>query len=97
MPWDKNKKKDSLPLRYIGLRLLKTQGSLFADGSDGRHHARVTNLDREGQRFKTFRLMLVYICRRMSRFGCVLRPRFCAIKLWIDRFLKVGEVFELPT
>jgi len=42
--------KDSRPLRYVGLRLLKAQGSLFADGSDRHHHAVVTNLDWDGGR-----------------------------------------------
>ena len=32
----------SAPLRYVGLRLLKAQGSLFADGSDRHYHALVT-------------------------------------------------------
>jgi len=30
---------DSQPLRYVGLRLLKPQGVLFADGSDRHFHA----------------------------------------------------------
>jgi len=42
--------KDSWPLRYVGLRLLKAQGSLFADGSDREHFAVVTNLDWDGGR-----------------------------------------------
>jgi hypothetical protein len=42
--------KDSRPLRYVGLRILKAQGSLFADGSDRSHHAVVTNLDYKGGR-----------------------------------------------
>lgn len=163
VPGDKTEKKDSLPLRYLGLRLLKAQGSLFADGSDRHHHAVITNLDWEGQRllqwqrekagtiehvhdevknalggghmpsqhfhvnaawfklalmaynlasairglcfapaernvrFKKFRLMLVHVSGRMSRFGCKLRLRFCATKQVIDRILKVWEIFELPT
>jgi hypothetical protein len=36
-------RKDSQPLRYVGLRLLKPQGLLFADGSDRHHHAVITN------------------------------------------------------
>ena len=32
----------------MGLRLLKAQGLLFADGSDRRHYAVITNMDREG-------------------------------------------------
>jgi len=43
-------RKDSRPLRYVGLRLLKAQGCLFADGSDREHFAVVTNLDWEGAR-----------------------------------------------
>lgn len=42
--------KESRPLRYVGLRILKAQGSLFADGSDRQHYAVVTNLDWEGGR-----------------------------------------------
>jgi len=40
----------SHPLRYVGLRRLKPQGSLFADGSDRHHHAVVTNLGWAGDR-----------------------------------------------
>lgn len=36
--------------RYLAIRVLKTQGALFADGSDRRHFAVVTNLDWEGER-----------------------------------------------
>jgi hypothetical protein len=50
VPGEASEKKDSQPLRYVGLRLLKPQGSLFADGSDRKHHAVVTNLDWKGQR-----------------------------------------------
>ena len=42
--------KESRPLRYVGLRLLKAQGVLFADGSDRKHYAVLTNLDWEGGR-----------------------------------------------
>ena len=48
VPGQKSEKKDSQPLRYVGLRLLKPQGSLFSDGSDRHHHAVLTNLDWEG-------------------------------------------------
>ena len=34
---------ESQPLRYVGLRLLKPQGGLFADGTDRHLHAVVTN------------------------------------------------------
>lgn len=50
VPGQASEKKDSKPLRYVGLRLLKPQGLLFADGSDRHHHAVVTNLDWRGDR-----------------------------------------------
>ena len=40
--------KDFQPRRYIGIRLLKTQGDLFSDGSDRHHHAVVTNRTESG-------------------------------------------------
>lgn len=40
---ERYEQKDSRPLRYVGLRLLKPQGVLFADGSDRHHHAVITN------------------------------------------------------
>jgi hypothetical protein len=40
--------------RYLAIRVLKTQGALFADGSDRRHFAVVTNLDWEGKRLITW-------------------------------------------
>jgi len=42
--------KASVPLRYVGLRLLKAQGLLFADGTDRKHYAVVTNLNWNGGR-----------------------------------------------
>ena len=48
VPGEKGEKKDSKPLRYVGLRLLKPQGLLFNDGSDRHHYAVVTNLDWQG-------------------------------------------------
>lgn len=36
------------PLRYVGLRILKPQGTLFNDGGDRRYFAVVTNLDYDG-------------------------------------------------
>jgi hypothetical protein len=48
VPGDKSEHKDSRPLRYVGLRLLKPQGVLFADGSDRHHHAVVTNRTIDG-------------------------------------------------
>ena len=50
VPGEASEKKGSQPLRYVGLRLLKAQGVLFADGSDRHHHAVVTNLDWAGDR-----------------------------------------------
>ena len=43
VPGEKVEKKDIEPLRYVGLRLLKPQGELFADGHDKRYHAIITN------------------------------------------------------
>lgn len=163
VPGQAGEKKDSQPLRYVGLRLLKPQGVLFNDGSDRHHYAVVTNLDWDGARlinwhrekagtiehvhdevknglagghmpcqhfavnaawfklallsyniasaikglcfspeertarFKRYRLLLVYLAGRMSRFQCKLRLRFCASKEAIARVQKVWEVFELPT
>ncbi len=163
VPGEPGEKKDSKPLRYVGLRLLKPQGSLFADGTDRHHHAVITNLDGEGARwlkwhrekagtvehvhdevknglggghmpsqhfavnaawfklslltyniasaikglcfspeertarFKKYRLLLVHLAGRMSRFRCKLRLRFCASKEAIDRVQNVWEVFALPT
>ena len=48
VPGDKCEHKDSHPLRYVGLRLLKPQGVLFADGSDRHYHAVVTNRKMDG-------------------------------------------------
>ena len=42
--------KDLQPRRYIGIRLLKPQGILFADGSDRQHHTVVTNRTESGDR-----------------------------------------------
>lgn len=50
VPGEAVEKKESQPLRYIGLRLLKPQGTLFADGSDRHHHAVVTNMQWDGGR-----------------------------------------------
>lgn len=163
VPGEPGEKKDSKPLRYVGLRLLKPQGLLFNDGSDRHHHAVVTNLDWEGAkllnwhrekagtvehvhdeiknalagghmpsqhfavnaawfkltllayniasaikglcfspeersvRFKKYRLLLVHLAGRMSRFQCKLRLRFRASKEAIARVQKVWAVFALPT
>lgn len=50
VPGDRYEQKDSRPLRYVGLRLLKPQGVLFADGSDRHHHAVLTNRDLPGDK-----------------------------------------------
>lgn len=164
VPGEAGEKKDSKPLRYVGLRLLKPQGVLFNDGTDRHHHAVVTNLkDWDGAkllnwhrekagtvehvhdeiknalagghmpsqhfavnaawfklallsyniasaikglcfsaeertaRFKKYRLLLVHLAGRMSRFQCKLRLRFRASKEAIARVQKVWSVFALPT
>jgi DDE family transposase len=163
VPGEPGEKKDSQPLRYVGLRLLKPQGELFADGADRHHHAVVTNLDWAGARLlqwhrekagtiehvhdevknalggghlpsqhfnanaawfklalmaynivsamrrlclepqertvrlKKFRLLVLNVAGRMSRFQCTLRLRLCAAKTVIARLMKIWEVFELPT
>jgi hypothetical protein len=48
VPGDHYERKDSQPLRYVGLRLLKLQGVLFKDGTDRHFHAVVTNLKLDG-------------------------------------------------
>jgi hypothetical protein len=50
VPSQRSEHKHSVPLRYLGLRILKPQGLLFADGSDREHFAVVTNLDWDGGR-----------------------------------------------
>lgn len=50
VPGDKREHKESRPLRYVGLRLLKPQGVLFGDGSDRHYHAVVTNRKLDGGR-----------------------------------------------
>jgi hypothetical protein len=50
VPGEKSEHKDSQPLSYVGLRLLKPQGVLFGDGSDRHFHAVVTNQKMEGGR-----------------------------------------------
>ena len=47
---ERYEQKDSRPLRYVGLRLLKTQGLLFVDGSDRHHYAVITNRDLRGDK-----------------------------------------------
>ncbi len=43
VPGEKSEHKESQPLRYVGLRLLKPQGVLFKDGTDRHFHAVITN------------------------------------------------------
>ena len=50
VPSQRYEHKHSQPLRYVGLRLLKAQGVLFADGSDRHHHAVVSNMEWDGAR-----------------------------------------------
>jgi hypothetical protein len=50
VPGQASEKKDSRPLRYVGLRLLKPKGKRFADGSNRHYHAVITNLDWRGDR-----------------------------------------------
>lgn len=50
IPGSQYERRDSTPLRYVGLRLLKPQGALFADGSDRHFHAIVTNRTEEGDK-----------------------------------------------
>jgi hypothetical protein len=50
VPGDKYEGKESQPLRYVGLRLLKPQGVLFGDGSDRHFHAIITNEKTDGGR-----------------------------------------------
>ena len=163
VPSDSTEKKDSQPLRYVGLRLLKPQGILFADGSDRHHHAVVTNLPWAGDRllkwhrekagtvehvhdevknalagghmpsqhfavnaawfklalmaynlasairglcfsaeertmrFKRYRLRVVQVAGRMSRFANTLRLRLCASTEVIAQIQRIWQVFVLPT
>jgi hypothetical protein len=50
VPTDQSEHKESKPLRYVGLRLLKPQGVLFKDGSDRHFHAVITNEPTAGDR-----------------------------------------------
>jgi hypothetical protein len=50
VPGEEYEHKDSKPLRYVGLRLLKPQGVLFKDGSDRHFHAIITNEKSDGGR-----------------------------------------------
>ena len=46
VPGEKQERKESQPLRYVGLRLLKAQGVLFKDGTDRHFHAVLTNQEK---------------------------------------------------
>ncbi len=48
VPHEAYERKASAPLRYIGLRLVKPQGDLFADGENKKHFAVVTNRTEDG-------------------------------------------------
>ena len=48
VPHDRHEQKDSLPLRYLAIRLIKAQGALFADSTDRQHFAVVTNRMEDG-------------------------------------------------
>lgn len=50
VPGQRTEKKDALPLRYVGLRLLKPKGERFADGTDRHFHAVISNLDWRGDK-----------------------------------------------
>jgi hypothetical protein len=50
VPGQRGEKKDALPLRYVGLRLLKPKGEHFADGTDRHFHAVISNLDWRGDK-----------------------------------------------
>jgi len=50
VPGEKPEHKESQPLRYVGLRLLKPQGVLFKDGTDRHFHAVITNEVTDGGR-----------------------------------------------
>jgi len=54
VPGDQYESKESQPLRYVGLRLLKPQGVLFGDGTDRHFHAVLTNEETEGGRLLTW-------------------------------------------
>jgi len=54
VPGDKYESKESQPLRYVGLRLLKPQGVLFGDGTDRHFHALITNEQTDGGRLITW-------------------------------------------
>ena len=54
VPGEHSEKKDLLPLRYVGLRLVKPQGELFADGNPYHYHAVSTNRVMDGGQLLTW-------------------------------------------
>ena len=48
VPSDVYEQKDSKPLRYVGIRIAKSQGELFDDGTQFKHFAICTNRDLPG-------------------------------------------------
>ena len=48
VPHDKRHRKNGPVRRYLAVRILKKQGALFADGSDRKHFAVVTNREGDG-------------------------------------------------
>ena len=78
----------------MGLRILKPQGSLFADGSDRHYHAVVSNLDWDAARLLEWHRE---IAGRMNRNACVMRLRLCASEQTIARICAVWDVFGLAT
>lgn len=50
VPGEKSEHKETRPLRYVGLRFLKPQGDLFADGHDRRFYAVLTNRAEKGDK-----------------------------------------------
>jgi len=54
VPGEKTERKESQPLRYVGLRLLKAQGVWFKDDSDRHFHAVITNEPTDGGRLLTW-------------------------------------------
>ncbi len=49
VPSMRSERKDAIPRRYIGIRILKKQGELFNDGHDRKHFAIVTNREESGE------------------------------------------------
>ena len=48
-------------------------------------------------RLKKFRLLVVHLGGRMSRFQCTLRLRLCAPPQAIARLQRIWDAFALPT